>query len=87
MVFDGDTPVRLMRKLASILMLTAVAAYESWPPTRASTTTYTRGARRRDPDVGVGRVQDAGLSGANVEVVLEWAALKGRGLFTTTPTR
>jgi bifunctional ADP-heptose synthase (sugar kinase/adenylyltransferase) len=27
MVFDEDTPVRLMRKLASILMLTAVAAY------------------------------------------------------------
>jgi bifunctional ADP-heptose synthase (sugar kinase/adenylyltransferase) len=27
MVFDEDTPVRLMRKLASILMLTAVPGY------------------------------------------------------------
>ena len=37
---------------------------------------------RRRPDVDIVRIQDAGLSGANDEAVLEWAAAQGRVLLT-----
>ena len=42
-----------------------------------------RGARRRNSDLDIVRVQDvAGLSGADDPTVLEWAAREGRALFT-----
>jgi hypothetical protein len=41
-----------------------------------------RGVLRHDPEVDIVRVQDAGLSGANDPVVLEWAAREGRVLLT-----
>jgi hypothetical protein len=42
-----------------------------------------RGARRRNADLDVVRVQDvAGLSGADDSTVLEWAAREERVLFT-----
>jgi hypothetical protein len=41
-----------------------------------------RGIRRRNPDVDVVRVQDAGLSGADDATVLAWAAGEGRVLLT-----
>jgi predicted nuclease of predicted toxin-antitoxin system len=44
--------------------------------------TITRGLLRRRPDLDVVRVQDAGLSGAEDESVLEWAASEGRMLLT-----
>jgi hypothetical protein len=37
-----------------------------------------RGLRRRDPQTDVVRVQDVGLSGADDEAVLEWAAQEER---------
>jgi len=44
--------------------------------------TITRGLLRRRPDLDVVRVQDVGLSGAEDQVVLEWAAREGRVLLT-----
>jgi hypothetical protein len=41
-----------------------------------------RGLRRRKPDVDIVRVQDVGLSGADDQAVLEWAAQEGRLLLT-----
>jgi hypothetical protein len=41
-----------------------------------------RGARRRNPDVDIVRIQDEGLSGADDPTVLEWAAQAGRVLLT-----
>lgn len=41
-----------------------------------------RGLRRRNPAIDIIRVQDAGLSGAEDPVVLEWAARSGRVLLT-----
>lgn len=41
-----------------------------------------RGIRRRNQDVDIVRVQDVGLSGADDEAVLEWAAREGRVLLT-----
>jgi len=41
-----------------------------------------RGLRRRKPDVDIVRVQDVGLSGADDQAVLEWAAQEGRVLLT-----
>jgi|SRR3972149_5802916 len=41
-----------------------------------------RGVLRRNPDLNIVRVQDAGLSGADDSTVLEWAAQQGRVLFT-----
>src|SRR5271169_89762 len=41
-----------------------------------------RGVLRRNPRVNLVRVQDAGLSGADDEAVLEWAAREGRVLLT-----
>ncbi len=41
-----------------------------------------RGVVRRNPRVDILRVQDAGLSGAEDERVLEWAAQEGRVLLT-----
>jgi len=41
-----------------------------------------RGVLRRNPDLDIVRVQDAGLSGADDSTVLEWAAQQGRVLFT-----
>ena len=41
-----------------------------------------RGVLRRQPDISIVRVQDAGLSGADDAVVLEWAAHDGRVLVT-----
>ena len=41
-----------------------------------------RGVSRRNPDLNIVRVQDAGLSGADDSTVLEWAAQQGRVLFT-----
>lgn len=41
-----------------------------------------RGVMRRNPDVDIVRVQDAGLSGADDPTVLEWAAQEGRVLLT-----
>ncbi len=41
-----------------------------------------RGVQRRNPDVDIVRVQDAGLSGADDPTILEWAAQTGRVLLT-----
>lgn len=41
-----------------------------------------RGLLRRKSDLNIARVQDAGLSGSDDPVVLEWAAQQGRVLFT-----
>ena len=41
-----------------------------------------RGLLRRNPDLDIVRVQDAGLSGGDDPAVLEWAALQGRVLLT-----
>lgn len=41
-----------------------------------------RGLLRRDPDLDIMRVQDAGLSGASDPEVLAWAAREGRVLLT-----
>ena len=41
-----------------------------------------RGVLRRNHDVNIVRVQDAGLSGAEDTAVLEWAAGEGRMLLT-----
>ena len=41
-----------------------------------------RGLRRRNPNLDVVRVQEAGLSGAVDHDVLEWAAREGRVLLT-----
>lgn len=41
-----------------------------------------RGVLRRDPAVDLVRIQDAGLSGAEDPLVLEWAAREGRVLLT-----
>jgi hypothetical protein len=41
-----------------------------------------RGVLRRDPEVDIVRVQDAGLSGADDSAILEWAAREGRVLLT-----
>ena len=40
------------------------------------------GAIRRDPAIDIVRVQDAGLSGADDLVILEWAAVEDRVLLT-----
>jgi predicted nuclease of predicted toxin-antitoxin system len=44
--------------------------------------TITRGLLRRLPHVDLVRVQDVGLSGAEDDLVLEWAAREGRILLT-----
>jgi len=41
-----------------------------------------RGLLRRNPRVDIVRIQDAGLSGASDEAVLEWAAREGRVLLS-----
>lgn len=41
-----------------------------------------RGVRRRNPNVDIITVQEAGLSGASDKDVLEWAAGEGRVLIT-----
>lgn len=41
-----------------------------------------RGVLRRNPDVDIIRVQDAGLGGADDPSVLEWTAREGRILLT-----
>jgi hypothetical protein len=41
-----------------------------------------RGVLRRNPEVDIVRVQDAGLSGADDPTVLEWAARESRVLLT-----
>ena len=41
-----------------------------------------RGLRRRQSDIDIARVQDAGLSGADDPVVLSWAAEENRVLLT-----
>jgi hypothetical protein len=41
-----------------------------------------RGLRRRNPELDIVRVQDAGLSGADDPSVLEWAAQEGRVVVT-----
>src|SRR5436853_7712045 len=41
-----------------------------------------RGLLRRRPDLDIIRVQDAGLSGADDPIVLDWAATEGRVLLT-----
>lgn len=41
-----------------------------------------RGLLRRDPDLDIVCIQDAGLSGADDPTVLEWAAQQGRVLLT-----
>jgi predicted nuclease of predicted toxin-antitoxin system len=41
-----------------------------------------RGLRRRFPDIDLVRVQDAGLSGADDQAVLAWAARERRILLT-----
>ena len=41
-----------------------------------------RGVLRRNADVDIVRIQDAGLSGADDPTVLEWAAQTGRVLLT-----
>ena len=49
-----------------------------------------RGLLRRNPELDIIRVQDAGLAGADDPKVLEWAAQEGRVLLThdvTTITR
>ena len=41
-----------------------------------------RGLLRRQPELDIVRIQDAGLSGADDRTVLEWAAQEGRILLT-----
>lgn len=41
-----------------------------------------RGILRRNPEVDIASVQDAGLSGADDPMVLEWAAREDRVLLT-----
>ena len=41
-----------------------------------------RGLRRRNPDLDIIRVQDVGLSGADDDSILEWAANEGRVVVT-----
>jgi len=41
-----------------------------------------RGLLRRKPDLDIVRIQDEGLSGADDQAVLEWAAQQGRILLT-----
>ena len=41
-----------------------------------------RGVLRRNPRLDIVRIQDVGLSGADDEAVLEWAAREGRVLLT-----
>jgi len=41
-----------------------------------------RGLLRRKPDLDIVRIQDEGLSGADDQAVLEWAAQEGRILLT-----
>jgi len=41
-----------------------------------------RGLLRRKPDLDIVRIQDVGLSGADDENVLQWAASQGRILLT-----
>ncbi|RMI04831.1 MAG: hypothetical protein D6681_09065 [Calditrichaeota bacterium] len=41
-----------------------------------------RGMLRRKPDLDIVRVQDVGLSGADDETILEWAAQENRVLLT-----
>jgi hypothetical protein len=41
-----------------------------------------RGVLRRNPEVDIVRVQDAGLSGADDPTILEWAARESRVLLT-----
>lgn len=41
-----------------------------------------RGLMRRNPELDIVRIQDAGLSGADDRAVLEWAAQQGRVLLT-----
>jgi hypothetical protein len=41
-----------------------------------------RGGLRRNPRLDIVRIQDVGLSGADDEAVLEWAAREGRVLLT-----
>ncbi len=41
-----------------------------------------RGLMRRSPELDIVRVQDAGLSGADDQTVLEWAAREGRVLLS-----
>jgi len=41
-----------------------------------------RGLLRRNPELDIVRVQDAGLSGADDATVLDWAAREGRVLLT-----
>lgn len=41
-----------------------------------------RGITRKNPDVDIVRIQEAGLSGADDPTVLEWAAREGRALLT-----
>src|SRR5436190_17008328 len=41
-----------------------------------------RGVRRRNPAVDIVRIQDAGLSGKDDALILEWAAQTGRVLLT-----
>lgn len=41
-----------------------------------------RGILRRNPNLDIVTVQDAGLSGADDEIVLEWAAKENRILVT-----
>jgi hypothetical protein len=41
-----------------------------------------RGLLRRKPDLDIVRIQDEGLSGAEDQAVLEWAAQNGRILLT-----
>ena len=41
-----------------------------------------RGLLRRNPEIDIFRVQDAGLSGADDLTILQWCAAKGRILLT-----
>jgi hypothetical protein len=41
-----------------------------------------RGLNRQRPGLDIARIQDAGLSGADDPVILEWAAREGRVLLT-----
>jgi len=41
-----------------------------------------RGLLRRNPELDIVRVQDAGLSGADDPAILEWSASEGRILLT-----
>src|SRR5438045_3614188 len=41
-----------------------------------------RGVRRRNPATDLVRIQDAGLSGKDDPVILEWAAQSGRVILT-----